>query len=405
MQYVKRAVVVAAGAALLFAAIADAQSQPSPARYLPKSKFTIASTISIDSVSGAARLPLRRGSFKGKAVYYVITDVSNERFARELGVNFAPRLAVITMGCPACAQVVHTSAAPLGRASVEFAGVPDFSPKRILVAGPKGFPPMKVQPGAKADLHYSPFVRIAGSNVIYNASIVATGDGPFDVRTHTNTADRVLAIDTRNMTVDLLVVRAFAYGKRILYLSSEASDPTAAAIERAIFVPALNGAPFAGGGAFPEKSARAEIFAVANGYVPNPSPPGQGFAHVILSGGNQQDASYSNTAVLSALREGGDAHNVLDNWPTVPDRALAEMYSPLWDLQIGMYTPHAVAAGLNRAHADANELRQLSARGALRAPGGVLPVSPVNIVVNCSALAFMDTNPTGPQVAKPPGQP
>jgi hypothetical protein len=30
--------------------------------------------------------------------------------------------------------------------------------------------------------------------VVYNAPIVATGDGPFDVTHHTNTEDRVLGI-------------------------------------------------------------------------------------------------------------------------------------------------------------------------------------------------------------------
>jgi hypothetical protein len=138
--------------------------------------------------------------------------------------------------------------------------------------------------------------------------------------------------------------------------------------------------------------------------VRNPSPPGQGLAHVILSGANSKDASLADRTVIDALRAGGDAHNVLDNWPTVPDPALAAQYSPLWDLQIGMWTPAAVAAGLNVAQSDANRIRQLSARGLLRSPGGVLPVAPANIVVNCPALAFMTVNPVGPQAAKPPGQ-
>lgn len=41
---------------------------------------------------------------------------------------------------------------------------------------------------------YSPFIRIAGSDVVYSAPIVATGDGPFDVVHHTNTGDRVLGV-------------------------------------------------------------------------------------------------------------------------------------------------------------------------------------------------------------------
>ncbi len=380
-----------------------AASSPSASHSLARSHFAIRSTLRIDTDKGTATLPLHKGSFKGMPVYYVITDASNRSAARALGVNFAPRLALVTEGCPGCAQVVKTAAPLLGAANVEFAGVPDFAPMRMLVPGPTGFPPVTVQPGAKGDLYYSPFVKIAGNPIVYNASIVATGNAPFDVEQHTNTADRVLGIDPAKMTVELLVVRAFAYGKRIMYLSSEASDPLTATIERATFVPGLALSPFAGGGAYPDTSARAEIFATANGKVANPSPPGQGLAHVIVSGANAKDAGFKDGTVVAALRAGGDAHNVLDNWPTVPNAALAAHYSPLWDLQIAVYSPAAVAAGLNRTQTDANRIRQLSVRKVLTSPGGVLPVTPVNIVINCPALAFMDTSPIGPQVPKPAG--
>ena len=59
------------------------------------------------------------------------------------------------------------------------------SPDRIAEPGPDGFPLAKFQPGAVAGPGYSPFIRIAGSSVVYNAPIVATGDGPFDVGHHT----------------------------------------------------------------------------------------------------------------------------------------------------------------------------------------------------------------------------
>jgi hypothetical protein len=40
----------------------------------------------------------------GTPVSFVITDVSDRRLARRLGLNFAPKLPNITRGCPACAQ-------------------------------------------------------------------------------------------------------------------------------------------------------------------------------------------------------------------------------------------------------------------------------------------------------------
>lgn len=405
MKFQSRITATAAAASFLLVA---GSARPSPAKtadqFLPRRNFTIASTLRINLTKGTATLPLHRGTFKGTPAYYVITDVSNQAYARTLGVNFSPRLALISKGCPGCAQIVTSSNALLGKGDVAFAGVPDFAPSRHLTAGPTGFPPSSVQPGAAADLHYSPFLRIAGSTVVYNASIVATGEGPFDVDTHTNTAERVLAIDTKKMTVDLLVVRAFAYGKPIMYLSSEASDPLTATIERATLVPALGLAPFAGGGTYPAKSARSEIFATANGKTVNPSPPGQGLAHVIVNGANAVDASLRDGTVVNALRAGGDAHNVLDNWPILPNVALAHQYSPLWDLQVAVFTPAAVAAGKNTTQTDGNTIRWLSVNKTVTSPGGVLPLGPANIVINCPALAFMDTPPVGPQMSRPAHQ-
>src|SRR5262249_58142450 len=93
---------------------------------------------------------------------------------------------------PGCAPAPPQT--PLGPAVVHFAGAPDFSPTRIAEPGPTGFPLAKFAPGAVAGPGYSPFIRIAGSDVVYDAPIVATGDGPFDVVHHTNTGDRVLGI-------------------------------------------------------------------------------------------------------------------------------------------------------------------------------------------------------------------
>jgi hypothetical protein len=81
---------------------------------------------------------------------------------------------------------------------------------------------------------YSPFIRIAGSPTVYNAPIVATGNGPFDVVHHTNTADRVLGIHIAPASppgqfleswVDMLFVKGFDAGQPIVYLSTDAGQP------------------------------------------------------------------------------------------------------------------------------------------------------------------------------------
>src|SRR5689334_10217391 len=171
---------------------------------LPRDHLTTESAIHVDLSKETVRLPLYPGiAYKGtpqqEKVWYVLLDASDAGLAHDLGVNYAPKLANIAISDPAAVQTVTLGsptpqANPFGPAAVHFAGAPDFSPARIATPGPDGFPLAKFQPGSVAGPGYSPFIKIAGSDVVYNAPIVATGDGPFDVVRHTNTEDRVLGI-------------------------------------------------------------------------------------------------------------------------------------------------------------------------------------------------------------------
>src|SRR5204863_8289448 len=118
--------------------------------------------------------------------------------------------------------------------------------------------------GAVGTALYSDLIRVQGSQTVYNAPIIATGTDPFDVDLHTNTHDRVVAIDTVNMTVDMQFVRAFAFGKDIFYFSIAATTEEAAVIERAQLVPAMAGIPAPDQDDDPA-TARSDIFAFANG--------------------------------------------------------------------------------------------------------------------------------------------
>ena len=44
-----------------------------------------------------------------------------------------------------------------------------------------------------------------------------------------------------------------------------------------------------------------------------------------------QDASAGNTALINALRNGGDLLNVFGDFPTLANPRHADAYSPLWD--------------------------------------------------------------------------
>ena len=367
-----------------------APASPAQPDALPRGNLTMQSVIRVDLHNGIATVPLYRGAFNGMSVWYVLMDVSDEGLAQELGLNFAPRLANAANGCPPCVQTVRSSDPVLGRAPVEFAGTVDFSPMRMLVPGPTGFPPLMAQPGSVAGAGYSDLVRVGDSPVIFNAPIIATGDGPFDVMTHRDTLDRVMSIDTQAMTVDLQFIRAFSHGQDIFYFTFGSSGALSAVLERGTFVPVLATLPFANDDQNPE-GARSSIFTFTNGQRGQTSPPAQGLMHVILDN-PPGDLSLANTALLESLRLGGDAHNVLGSFPTLADPREARLYTPMWDLNIAVWSPDAVARGLNVAQTDANQIRQLAARGMVTNPGGGM-LGSANFVVNCPVLGFATAPP------------
>jgi len=101
--------------------------------------------------------------------------------------------------------------------------------------------------------------------------------------------------------------------------------------------------------------------------------------------------------VLEVFRRGADVSNIFDVFPTNSRRQDREEYSPLWDLQVGVYSDAAVAGGLNGLQTDANVVRRLAARGLVTAPGG-LPLGSANVLINCPALGFLESVPRGPRI-------
>ncbi len=386
---------------------------------LESNREALRSALRVDLTFEYATLPLHKGTAGGQTVWYVITDVSNAAVARQLGINHAPKLRNVRTMCLACSQEVRTSDPLLGRAPVEFQGAPDFSPTRTLTPGPSAFPfPAQASsPGAIGRANYSPYVTVEGSFIVYNAPIVAIGDGPFDVTTHTDTHDRTLGINTVNMTVDQLYVRGFSNREPILYLSFESSDWFTAMIERSTFVPALADLQFPNGGGRTD-SARASIFTFANARVglEAPSPRGasdgrgrnQGLTHALSFPIARQDAAIANPQVIEGLRNGGDVSNIFDVFPTNARKRDRDEYSPAWDLQVGVYSDEAVAEGKNGLKTDANEVRRLARRGVITTLGGRphtrargVPSASANIVINCPALAFLEQRPRRPRIPAP----
>jgi hypothetical protein len=357
--------------------------------FLSDDHIVLKSVRSVDLKAGTVVVPIHRGVAAGKTVWFIITDASDYGVAHDLNALYAPKLANMAISCPECVQTV-TLGNPTGKfnndAIVHFQGAPDFSPTRVYEPSATGFPPVKAAPGAVGDARYSPFVRIAGSDVIYNMPIIATGDGPFDTVEHTNTHDRVVAIDTKQdddgPEVTMLLARGFDSGQPIVYLSTEASDPGAAAVERATYVPLLAHSPFANGDDN-LGSARERIFVFVNG--PTSAADGQGLMFLGLHGNLAENATQANVATL------GSPLNVQGDFPSLDDPRHANAYSPLWDVQLGVWTKSAATSGKNKRQIDENEILNLVGEGYLTGPGGA-PYGSA-FVVNCPPVAYTDQRP------------
>ena len=378
------AALVGFGARAASVAMASAESQN-----LPESKLVLKSARDVNVAASTVVMPIHRGVANGQTVWYIITDASDYGIAHDLNVLYAPKLANMAVNCPQCVQTA-TLGKPTGKfnneAILHFEDAPNFSTTRVYIPPPTGFPPVKAAPGAVGGPRYSPFVRIAGANVIYNMPIVATGNGPFDVINHTNTHDRVLAIDTRQDNdgpeVTMLLAHGFDSGQPIVYLSTEASDPGAAAVERATYVPLLNHASFANGDDN-LGSARERIFVFVNGAT---SPQtGQGLMYLGLHGNLGKNATLADSSTL------GSPLNVQGDFPSLGDPRHANAYSPLWDVQLGMWTKSAVAAGKNVRQTDENQILNLVGDGYLTGPGGA-PYGSA-FVVNCPPVAYVNQRP------------
>jgi hypothetical protein len=248
-------------------------------------------------------------------------------------------------------------------------GTVDFAPERAVVPGPDDapFPPLSAQPGSVGDDAYSPLVRIQnGGDHIYNAPIIAFGveadalqaycDGAPD---HSVVHDRVVSICPDAATVTLKVVAGFSFGRPVIYVSFEASDPLAATLEESTFAPALTNIQVGfDDGAF---SAVERLFAFANGPTGAGNPQRQGLNSVLDGSG---------TGPLSVF--GG-----------VPTIALD--YSPLWDLHLGVWTQEAIDNDYRSRMIDEFQLLAMAEGGFLTAPEGA-DFGSSGIIVNCPII-------------------
>ena len=133
----------------------------------------------------------------------------------------------------------------------------------------------------------------------------------------------------------------------------------------------------------------------------------RGFVHLIKDGHAAEDATVGNTALINALRSGGDLLNVFGDFPTLADPRHADAYSPLWDAQLGLRTARAVKAGLNTRQIDENMVFNLAATrpdlltGVDPATGQPQPYGSDGVDINCAVIGWSGKKPPTANLAQP----
>ncbi len=301
-----------------------------PAIASPASDSFLESAIRLDRVTGDITLPVYQGRHDGDTVWYIVTESSDQKQTEQLGVNFAPKLAN-ALGTAAVQDARFVNARtgnPLPAAPslkspgvvLDFDGTVDFSPARVVVPGPEGFPPTEFRAGAVGDAEYSPLITI-GDGIVLNASQVANSSGLHDALVSINRKAREVTLDQ---------FRGFYEFDEILYLHQEASIELVAAVEGSTWAPNLNAAPGLGSND-PDTSARSAIIPIVNGERGVDNPERQGLE--------------------SALLGEGDPLNITQEEPGFEDGEV--LYSPVWDLHLVVWTEEAIADGHRQRLTDA----------------------------------------------------
>jgi len=314
----------------------------------------------VDLKAETVKLPLYQGQMRdGRKVWYILTDTTDPGNAAALGLNFSAKLNYSGVG----RAVRHATLEKDTTLTFE-SGTVDFSPRRRVVPGdaPNYFPPKVAEPGSVGDQDYSPLVKIDNAGgAIYNAPIVAFNveashidfcEGNPD---YSLVHDKVVKICPKDQTVTLRLTEGFSFARPVLYLSMDANDPVAATLEGATLAPALKDVTVGhDDSAF---SAVERIFLFANGPTGKENPQRQG--------------------LNSAISDGLSPLNILGGIPTV-----ATDYSPLWDLNLGVWTEDAITKGYRSRLLEEFEILDFVQKGFITGPNGGAFGS-TGLIVNC----------------------
>ena len=321
----------------------------------------------LDSINGTITIPLYKGSVKstGKTAWYILTDVSDEGIAQELGLNFSAKM-----------KNINTAArtgnlGPDGNIIFD-KGTVNFAPQRNIVPGPAGaeFPPVSFTPGEVGDADYSPFVTITnGGGVVYNASMIAYDEDASQINfpsgnvDYTKVHDAVQAIDPYGMTVTLALVNGFSFGRPVWYISMDASIPLAASIEHNTYAPLMG-----------------------NLLLGNDDSAGSPIERIFIATNGTEDCDNPQRQGLSAdLNDGHRPNNTLGGIPT-----LALDYSPAWDANLYTWTDEAISKGYRQQLREEFQILTYAQDGLITGASATAPFGSAGFSINCPIVQRLD---------------
>jgi hypothetical protein len=241
-----------------------------------------------DVVNATYTFPLYSGqSTKNKTYWFIVTDTSDEGNSRQLGINFSSKLKFCNQGMVEGGQTSAESVTLVNNTIAGRSGMVDFTPVRNIVPGsPQAFPPKSFQPGSVGDANYSPLIEIKNAGKeIWNAPIIAfdvddaylnqfCNGVPDDMSAdfYSKVHDQVVAICPANETVTYKTIHGFSFGKAVLYIIGDSSDPLPATIDGGTYAPRMKQIEFGGDDSF--GSCVERIFVNTNGHTNADLPPG-----------------------------------------------------------------------------------------------------------------------------------
>jgi hypothetical protein len=344
-----------------------------PVQLLRSATFDIPieSLTHVDVPSGSPRgtitLPLFKGAVKTpsglKPAWYIILDAGDQAEADRLGVNFSKKL-------PNAGDAARPATLRADGTFLFESGIVDFSPNRLVVPGreDRPFPPSIFQPGSVGDANYSPLVNVDG--IIYDAPIIAAAvedaviNFPNGNPNYALVHDQVIAIDPGHRTVTLSLINGFSFGKPVLYISTESSDPTVSAIEANTFAPRLRRLEV--GVDDIARSAVERIFIATNGASEGgcDNPQRQGLSATLL--------------------DGHRPNNTFGGIPTI-----ATDYSPVWDANLYEWTEDAIEKGYRGLLTEEFRILKLARDGLITGPNGA-PFGSAGPVIVCGVAARLN---------------